>query len=109
MVPEILASIGHLAVRNGAEGNISALPSTFTIDFVISASNWPDAETGNFQLRHKSPWIQTVGSNPMLLYEPLLSSRDNPLSLVEEAFEEYRRIPDEYVKMGSERFMEKYC
>ena len=50
-----------------------------------------------------------MGRYPLLLVEPTMSSRDNPFSLVEEAFEENSWIPKEYVGMGSERFMEKYC
>ncbi len=75
----------------------------------FSLSHWAGVETVDFEPRYKSPWIQAVGSNPMLLNEPSLSSRDNPFSLVEETFEKYGWIPGEYVKMGSERFMQKYC
>ena len=88
---------------------VSSLPSSLSLESTLSASHWPGVEAVNFDPRYKSAWIQAVGGNPMLLNEPSLSSRDNPFSLVEETFEKYSWIPSEYAKMGSERFMEKYC
>ena len=66
-------------------------------------------EPAEFDAKYKSPWIQTVGVNPLVLVEPPQSTGDNPFGLVEETFEKFGSLPAEYVKMGSQYFMEKYC
>ncbi len=105
-----VVGVGSIHHKTGAVCMpVASLPPTFSIESAVSASHWPDIERVEYQPRFKSPWIQTVGSNPVLLHEPSLSCRDNTFSLVEEAFEKYSWIPNEYVRMGSERFMGKYC
>jgi len=78
-------------------------------DSTLDVSYCPEVESEEFQPKYKSAWIQTVGRHPLVLHEPTLSARDNSFGLVEEFFERHSWIPNEYVKMGSERFMEKYC
>ncbi len=105
-----VTSLGSIHNKTGAVCvPVASLPPTLNVESAISASHWPGVETLNFEPRFKTPWIQAIGANPMLLNEPSLSSRDNPFSVVEEVFEKYSWIPNEYVKIGSERFMEKYC
>ncbi len=88
---------------------VASLPETLSLDSSIAASYYPEVEPQEFRREYKSPWIQTIGSHAILLHEPTLSGRDNPFSLVEETFEKYGWIPSQYVKMTSERFMEKNC
>ena len=105
-----VVSIGSIHHKTGAVCMpVASLPVKFSIAAAIAASYWPDVETVAYQSRFKSPWIQTIGSYPILLHEPSLSSRDKAFSLVEETFEIYSWIPNEYVRMGSERFMDRYC
>src|SRR2546428_53960 len=88
---------------------VASVPPRFNLESAVSASYCPDMEPVEFQPRYKSPWIQLIGSRPSLLFEPSISSRDNPFSLVEETFEKHGWIPSQYVRLTSERFMERYC
>lgn len=85
---------------------VTTVPSAFGLDHALRASSYPNTTIVDFESRFRSPWIQTVGCNPQLLYEP---STKNPFSLVEETFENHGWIPSQYVRLSSERFMEKYC
>ncbi len=105
-----VVGLGSIHHRTGAICMpVARMPPVFNLESAVSASYYPETEPVDFQSRYKSPWIQLIGSQPSLLLEPSLSSRDNPFSLVEETFEKYGWIPSQYVRLSSERFMEKYC
>jgi len=102
--------VGSIHHKTGAVSMpVEKLPETLSLESVLRVSYCPEVEPDKFQPIFKSPWIQMVGKHPLMLLEPTLSSLDNPFSLVEESFQKYSWIPREYVGMGSERFMEKYC
>ncbi len=91
------------ARRNGKHVR-ARLPKTLSVESAIGASHCPyDVKPADFQQCYKSPWIQAVRSNPLLLNEPTVSVNDNPFSLVEETFRDYGWIPSEYVKMVLKR------
>ena len=105
-----VVGLGSIHHRTGAVCMpVASVPPLFNLESAISASYCPDMEPVEFQRRYKSPWIQLIGSRPSLLFEPSLSSRANPFSLVEEMFEKHGWIPSQYVRLTSERFMERYC
>ncbi len=105
-----VVGLGSIHHKTGAVCTpVTAVPSSFSLEAALAASHYPDVEPADFEPRFKSPWIQTIGSHPEVLHEPEVSSRENPFSLVEEAFEKYGWIPSQYVRLTSERFMERYA
>jgi hypothetical protein len=105
-----VVGLGSIHHRTGAiRMPVARMPPVFNLESTVSASHYPDTEPVEYQPRYKSPWIQLIGSRPCLLLEPSLSSHDNSFSLVEETFEKYGWIPSQYVRLSSDRFMEKYC
>ena len=69
----------------------------------------PELEVDEFDPKYRSPWIQTIGKNPVLLDESTSSPSDTQFNLIEGIFDKYNWIPREYVRLGSQKFMEKYC
>jgi len=105
-----VVGVGSIHHRTGAVCMpVASVPPLFNLESAISASYCPDMEPVEFQPRYKSPWIQLIGTRPSLLFEPSLSSSDNSFSLVEETFDKHGWIPSQYVRLTSERFMERYC
>lgn len=85
---------------------VRKVPAELNLQSVVSCSLDPEAKVPQFEARYCSPWIQLVGENPQLLLEP---QRPDPLSLMEETFEQYSWVPAKYVEMGSEAFLERYA
>jgi len=105
-----VVGLGSIHHRTGAICMpVASVPPSFSLEPAISNSHYPDIKPVEFQPRYKSPWIQLIGNQPSLLAEPSFSSRDNPFSLVEETFEKHGWIPSQYVRLTSERFMQRYC
>lgn len=86
------------------------VPAKNTLKEVIKSSMDPGVEVPSKidVERYKSEEIYLVGHNPDLLFEPYVSPRKNPMSLVNEIFEEYSWIVRRYVTLGPEKFYAGY-
>jgi hypothetical protein len=65
-----------------------------------------EAKLTSLDPKARSKWIQLVGSNPHLLYE---ERRRESFDLFEEVFEKWSWVPEQYVKLGPDSFMQGYC
>ena len=106
-----VVSVGSIHHKTGGVCMpVASVPEEFGLRSALGVSYLPDLELEEFYPKYKSPWIQTIGKNPILLHESGgLSPKEETFSLIDETFEKYDWIPKEYVQLGSERFMGKYC